>query len=59
MLKARFAGGPIDLAFRLYQAVALLFFHGETEIGNRLTLDDHFVLESAVLLSRKLLNKNI
>jgi hypothetical protein len=40
MLKARFVGGPIDLAVMLYHAVALLLFHGETEIGNGLILDD-------------------
>jgi hypothetical protein len=41
MLKARFAGGPIDLAVMLYHAVALLFFNeGETETGNGLILDD-------------------
>jgi hypothetical protein len=40
-LKARSAGGPIDLAVRLYQAVALLLFsEGETKIGNGLILDD-------------------
>jgi hypothetical protein len=39
MLKARSAGGHIDLAVRLYKAVVLLFFY-ETEIGNGLILDD-------------------
>ncbi|KAJ8587096.1 hypothetical protein M405DRAFT_843408 [Rhizopogon salebrosus TDB-379] len=40
MLKERFIGGPTDLAVMLYHTVALLFFHGETEIGNGLILDD-------------------
>ncbi|KAG1741864.1 Cullin family-domain-containing protein [Suillus paluster] len=38
-LKARFAAGPKDLTVSLYQAVVLLLFNDETEIGYRQILE--------------------
>jgi cullin-4 len=39
-VKARFAAGPKDLTVSLYQAVVLLLFNEETEIGYRHILEE-------------------
>lgn len=39
-VKARFAAGPKDLTVSLYQAVVLLLFNKETEIGYRYILEE-------------------
>lgn len=38
-IKARFAAGNKDLTVSLYQAVVLLLFNGETEIGYKAILE--------------------
>ncbi|KAG0701950.1 Cullin family-domain-containing protein [Suillus ampliporus] len=64
-VKARFAAGPKDLTVSLYQAVVLLLFNEETEIGYRQILeatrmDDaelRRTLQSLACASKKVLKK--
>ncbi|KAG1814325.1 Cullin family-domain-containing protein [Suillus subaureus] len=65
-VKARFAAGPKDLTVSLYQAVVLLLFNKETEIGFRhileetLSIDDEELrrtLQSLACANKKVLKK--
>ncbi|KAG2342628.1 Cullin-domain-containing protein [Suillus weaverae] len=64
-VKARFAAGPKDLTVSLYQAVVLLLFNDETEIGYRQILEEtrmdegelRRTLQSLACANKKVLKK--